>query len=199
MKSKLNLIGRKFGRLRVVKEGKLKIYSNQTKRYWLCICDCGKEKEIVGGSLTSGLIKSCGCLKKGINKTHGLSKTKVYTIWAGLHQRNNSNNKKLDCYKGVKVCSRWKKFENFYKDMGDLPSKKHQIDRIDPYGNYEPNNCRWVTASENMYNQKRNYKIYRKWNESKSVVTYKMYRQRLSCGWSHERATNTFKMKNQHV
>ena len=198
MQSKLNLTGLKFNKLQVTKEGKLKQYSNQTKRYWICVCDCGNTKEVVAGSLTRGLIKSCGCLRKGINKTHGLSTSRIYRIWAGIHNRENPRNKKMECYKGIKVSRRWKKFENFYTDMGNLPSNKHQIDRINPYGNYEPSNCRWATPSENMLNQKRNYKLYQKWKESKSFVLYPMYRRRILSGWSHDRASRTQKMVNQY-
>lgn len=50
--------------------------------------------------------------------------------------------------KGIKVCERWGDFLNFLEDMGERPSREFSIDRIDPKGNYEPTNCRWLTRSE---------------------------------------------------
>jgi transposase len=52
-------------------------------------------------------------------------------------------------YKNIKVCAAWLKFENFIKDMGSRPSKKHTLDRWPkPLLGYRPGNCRWATAEE---------------------------------------------------
>ena len=87
--------------------------------------------------------------------THGMSKTLEYYSWKSMTQR--CCNPKNPAYKrygerGIAMCQRWRKFENFFADMGLRPSKKHQIDRIDNDGDYEPSNCRWVTSKENARN-----------------------------------------------
>ena len=57
--------------------------------------------------------------------------------------------------RGITICDRWlNSFENFFADMGKKPSPKHSLDRRDNEGNYEPDNCRWATASEQRLNQR---------------------------------------------
>ena len=95
-------------------------------------------------------------LKKGkrtIKPTtyHGLSNHKDYQLWNGLFTRCYNPNVKIFKYyggRGISVCERWDNFKNFLDDMGDRPEGM-QLDRIDNNGNYEPNNCRWVTPKEN--------------------------------------------------
>jgi hypothetical protein len=53
----------------------------------------------------------------------------------------------------VSVCERWFDYTKFVEDMGERPDGR-QLDRIDPYGNYEPSNCRWATASEQQKNRR---------------------------------------------
>ena len=59
--------------------------------------------------------------------------------------------------RGIKVCDKWlQSFENFYKDMGEPPTNKHSIDRINVNGNYEPSNCRWATRTVQARNTRAN-------------------------------------------
>jgi len=85
---------------------------------------------------------------------HGMSGTLIYHLWSGMKGR--CTNKKLPLYKfygarGIKVCERWLKFENFYEDFGrfrPVPHSKYSIDRINPDGDYCLENCRWATDKQ---------------------------------------------------
>jgi hypothetical protein len=57
--------------------------------------------------------------------------------------------------RGITICDRWRNsFKNFLADMGTRPSRKHSIDRREVNGNYEPNNCRWVTQDVQINNRR---------------------------------------------
>ena len=138
--------GQRFGRLTV-----LGIAPNIGKRRALRLkCDCGTKciKTLI--LLTTGHTQSCGCLfVESLNnrRTHGWSRTPTYNVWCGMRKRcENPRSKSYPDYggRGIKVCKRWHKFENFLADMGKRPSDSHEIDRIDGDGNYQPGNVRWV-------------------------------------------------------
>jgi hypothetical protein len=160
MGNRINIIGMKFGRLTVLKEGH-KCSDNQLK--WACQCKCGAIKEIRGSSLRKGSTLSCGCLQKEraskAKKTHDYkSHYAEYRSWQGIKDRcYNHNCEAFENYggRGIKVCDRWlESFENFLLDMGPKPTPEHSLDRWpnNETGHYEPGNCRWG----NDYQQSRN-------------------------------------------
>jgi hypothetical protein len=138
--------------------------------YYNCKCICGKIYSIIGSHLKAGMSNYCRSCSLS---THGLSKTEEYSVWQGLFKRcENPKSQYFYCYggRGIKVCERWRDFENFFKDMGLKPGKKYQIDRTDNDGDYEPGNCKWVTPKENVANRRCSKKNKQKQDPKKNPV-----------------------------
>jgi hypothetical protein len=163
----IDLVGQKFGRLRVIKDcGRNK----EGQVVWKCLCDCGETTQVVGASLRGGDSISCGCLKRELiskaKTTHGHSKnrkgkpaSRTYNSWFAMKKRCLDPNYSEFYYyggRGVSVYPEWLNFENFLSDMGERPPKR-TLDRINPFGNYEPGNCRWATGHEQRINRRSNY------------------------------------------
>ena len=209
------LDGRRFGRLIVQQDLENNRYGN---RQVLCRCDCLNYKVVLASSLTSDRTLSCGCYEKErkIERSTKHGKTprgqpqpREYRIWAGIKQRClNSNQPMWSLYggRGISVCERWRlSFQDFFDDMGPMPSRDHSIERVDNDGNYCPENCRWATAREQCRNHRRNRRITIKgvtktaveWSEEtgldQSLICY-----RHKNGWPEERILETARLgKNQ--
>jgi hypothetical protein len=154
------MLNERFGMLRVVAEAGT---NKHQKRLWSCTCDCGGETVVVGGSLKSGLTKSCGCARRapGRNQTHGQSRTPAYNIWCKLRDRcDNPQNKEYRYWggRGITYDPRWNSFENFYADMGD-PPKGTSIDRVNNDDNYSAGNCRWATPLTQSRNNRQAHPV----------------------------------------
>jgi len=139
--------------------------TSKSKKYgyfYLCKCSCGKQKEILGYTLKKGTSKSCGCrrakISKKVHTTHGATKTKLFQVWSKMKGRClNKNQIDYKHYggRGIQLCDRWLKFENFSEDIKKIP-KGLSLDRIDNNGNYEPKNIKLSTQKEQCRNKRTN-------------------------------------------
>jgi hypothetical protein len=131
---------------------------------YLCRCECGTERSIRATVLNTGRTKSCGCL--GLQNAHAACfkhghatdgrQSTEYSTWDAMIQRcTNSKNKRFHDYggRGISVCERWMRFDNFLADMGTRPPGM-TLDRKNNDGNYEPGNCRWTTRRQQQLNQR---------------------------------------------
>ena len=127
--------------------------SNKKRRYGLYKCVCGNEFNSQMQDVKSGKTKSCGCLKV----THGLKSHRLYSVWKAMISRcTNQANKGYKNYggRGITVCDRWLDIQNFIEDMYPTYKEGLTIERIEVDGNYEPNNCEWVTRQVQNRNKR---------------------------------------------
>jgi len=135
--------------------------SGRKSRKALWKCFCGNEFESLIDNVKSGHTQSCGCYNKQRITKHGLYKHPLYKVWGGIIQRcYNPKHNKYKNYggRGIKVCDEWKEdFKAFYDfAMAHGWKKGLEIDRINNDGDYEPNNCRFVSHAENNRNRRNN-------------------------------------------
>lgn len=191
----IDLAGRRFGKLVAIKPNG----QNRAKQYlWLCQCDCGNASTAIGSNLIRGNTKACGCVRlteiADRTRKHGMSKTRLFKIWAGMRKR--CLNPKCKGYKnyggrGITINPRWDSFENFYKDVFETYEETLSLDRFpDVNGEYGPDNFRWATQKTQNNNRRNNViieldgikKTLSEWSSisgvHQTVITY-----RIKNGW----------------
>ena len=173
-------VGDRFGKLVVLG------FANHSKlgAYYFVKCECGTQgKMFTKESLLNGVATSCGCEKAQNHKKYKRSTVKnpfiahpLHKVWDTMKSRCK-NPKRAGYYlyggRGIKVCEEWSNritgYMNFYKwaiNNGykyepTLKGKRNRytLDRIDPNGNYCPENCRWIDVKEQGFNKRADCEI----------------------------------------
>lgn len=165
--NKRNLTGLRFGRLTVIRETSERAADGGI--IWECLCDCGKTCFVCGNKLTRkghSQKRSCGCLQEETHhtKTHGESKSVLFHKWTGMKDRcYNSAAKNYKYYggEGITVCDEWRNSYEAFRDWALSAGYESglSLDRIDPHGNYCPDNCRWVSLEAQQRNKRSNINV----------------------------------------
>lgn len=200
--NRIEMTGRKFGRLTVIGLGPI---VRPYKRTWICVCDCGNQIAARGEALRSGNTQSCGCkARESIARactTHGHARRgqrdRAYKTWQKMLRRClTKTDAAFHRYggKGITVCERWLQFENFLADMGQ-PPQRHSIDRIDGTKGYSPENCRWATSKEQAVNrcstvfvEHNGERLCAKDWARKLNIRYSTLLRRINAGWPVDKA-----------
>ena len=194
-----DLTGRQFSRLKVLKRA---ANDRLPRALWLCVCECGNQTIVAAGNLTTGTVRSCGCLRKEIlgqtSLTHGMTGTSAYNRYSTAKQRcQNPKNHKYAIYGGRGIKFLYESFEEFFADLGD-PPPGHSLERIDNDGHYEPGNCRWATPADQNNNRRDNV-IVSAFGRTRTLPAWarefhirrKLVWQRIKNGWPAEKALMT--------
>lgn len=200
-----NIINERFGKLVAIEYAGLDARGEAT---WKCKCDCGNYTVSTGYKLRSGHTKSCGCIqekhrKEGFHKSHGMTDTKLYIIWCNMKRRCYSKiNNMYQNYggRGIRVCDEWLSgFEPFMKWAMDAGYKDGlSLERIDVNGNYEPNNCTWITKKDQYLNRTDSHKVtafgktqtIKEWSDETGIKYDTIERRLNAYGWSAEDAVS---------
>ncbi|HEY6019500.1 MAG TPA: hypothetical protein VIY48_06255 [Candidatus Paceibacterota bacterium] len=191
----VDITGKKFASLTVL----------IVKDHVFCVarCDCGNEIEVRINNIKRLHTRSCGCLAKDNNLTHGVARNhpRIYGIWTNMMARcYKPTTKHYDNYggRGIRVCERWHDPARFLEDMGATYASQLTLDRIDGDKGYSPENCRWATRQEQQNNLRTN-----RWIETprgrltvaqasrEFGLRHEVIRSRLNMGWSDYDAVMT--------
>ena len=165
---KTDFTGRAWGRLTVIGDAEPVFYTRpdgrlRSERQITCKCECGTVVTLHASNVATGNTKSCGCFRvdhsQSVNLKHGQSRSVMYRIYRHMINRcYNPNVERFPHYggKGIIVADIWigeGGYERWRDYVGERPSPKHSIDRINVKGHYEPGNVRWATAQEQIRNR----------------------------------------------
>lgn len=202
-----NETGNIYGRLIVLERNG----SINNKAAWLCQCSCGNRKVVTGDSLRTGNVSSCGCYQRecrGLgNRTHGMTRTGTYRSWQEMKTRcNDPSSISYPNYggRGITICERWTKFENFLEDMGERP-EGCSLDRKNNSAGYSKRNCRWVSRTTQNGNKRNNRVVRYKgkvmclaaWCSRLDLPYPRTYHRVVIQGWPAKKAFETGFIKHE--
>lgn len=158
-----NLEGMRFGSWAVLSRAE---NNADGRAMWNCKCDCGTRRAVLGKTLLSGKSKCCGCTRKEsaaeasrkANTRHGMKNMRLYTIWHSMKGRVHCpSTHSYERYggRGIKICKEWESDFKLFADwaLSHGYADNLTLDRINPDGDYTPDNCRWATWSEQARNK----------------------------------------------
>lgn len=197
-------IGERFGKLVVSGDRFRRLQGKYWRWYYPCRCDCGRTTEIVDHLLRRGHSTTCGCShirQASAKHVHGESNTPLHNAWRNMLQR--CYNPKRPGYpfyggRGITVCDAWRDyfvFRDWARSNGYAVGL--ELDRKDTNGNYEPENCRFITGKANSQNKRDTIEItafgetkcLAEWvRDSRCKVVFTALGYRLRQGWEPERA-----------
>ncbi len=210
-----DLTGKKFTMLTVLKESH-RAGGPQSKRFWVCLCDCGNNRIVCSRDLIMERTKRCkSCKTKMMAETkleHGEFKgdkrpSKLYSIWSSMKKRCEPNYTRTKAWyydRGIRVCEDWSLPKMGYRNfkcwaLANGYKEGLTLDRKDVNGNYCPENCRWATYKEQSLNRTdtiwltidgEKMNLYPAVEKFGNVVTYHAALSRLKRGWDHKRAVS---------
>lgn len=159
------LQGKRFGRLSVLER-----YGTDYngRAMWRCLCDCGNYCVKTSQSLKRDRAPSCGCwakeIEREVNTIHGFNNTRLYTIFRGILKRCYvKTNKAYKNYggRGITVCDEWllDRSKFFQWAVSNGYNENLTIERIDNSRGYSPDNCKWITNTEQQSNKRSNHLV----------------------------------------
>jgi hypothetical protein len=196
-----NLSGQRFGRLTAIEPTSERV---NKKIVWKCACECGAFAFAASSNLINGHTTSCGCVRREVRLTHGLSATRAYRSWVAMMARcYDRTHKGYHSYggRGITACDRWLNVEAFIADMGPRPCGT-SIERVDNSKGYQPDNCKWATPKQQGRNRRSNRMLTANgltlcvadWAD-RVGLSKQQIADRLRLGWSDAAAVTTPKLR----
>lgn len=198
-------IGTKFGHCHIVEVAPSTYARGYEIERYLCECECGRAFMQTKLSLRQNpdvKCRVCAGVENALGRgDDGRTNTPEWDAWRGMLQRcTNPNAQAYHNYgaRGITVCKRWQKFENFLADMGPRPAGL-TLERIKNNKGYSPSNCVWATPTQQNRNTRTSRwltangerKLLVDWARSLGTTSAVLWLRIERYGWSEQDACTT--------